>query len=49
MTETISTCLVDPHTKQSRNNPIDLYEAWNKPEKDNQRRAELKQIEDFRK
>jgi hypothetical protein len=27
--------------------PIDLYKAWNKPEKAKERRAQLAQIEDF--
>jgi len=35
------------HTIESWNNLIDLYEAWNKPEKAEERRAKLKQIEDF--
>jgi len=30
-----------PHTKESLNSPIDLYEAWNKPEKANEWRAKL--------
>jgi hypothetical protein len=29
------------------NNLIDLYKAWNKPEKANEWRAKLAQIEDF--
>jgi len=33
-----------PHTLQSLNNLIDLYEAWNKPQKADQSRAKLKQI-----
>jgi len=36
-----------PNTKESFNNLIELYEAWNKPEKANERRTELEQIEDF--
>jgi tetratricopeptide (TPR) repeat protein len=36
-----------PHTLQSLNNLIDLYEGWNKPEKANEWRAKLIQIEDF--
>jgi hypothetical protein len=32
-----------PHTLQSWNNLIELYEAWNKPEKANQWRAKLPQ------
>jgi hypothetical protein len=34
-----------PRTIDSMNNLIDLYEAWNKPEKANQWRAKLEQIE----
>ena len=30
-----------PHTQQSLNNLIDLYEAWNKPEKANEWKALL--------
>ena len=36
-----------PHTIQSLNNLIDLYEAWNKPEKAEEWRAKMTQIEDF--
>ena len=36
-----------PHTKESLNCLIDLYEAWNKPEKVEEWRVKLKQIEDF--
>jgi hypothetical protein len=36
-----------PNTKESLNNLISLYEAWNKPEKANEWRVELAQIEDF--
>ena len=36
-----------PHTLQSLNNLIDLYEAWNKPEKAKEWRAKMIQIEDF--
>jgi hypothetical protein len=36
-----------PHTLQSWNNLIALYEAWNKPEKANGWRAKLTQIEGF--
>jgi hypothetical protein len=32
---------------ESRKNLIDLYEAWNKPEKAEEWRARLEQIEDF--
>jgi hypothetical protein len=32
-----------PHTLQSLNNLIDLYEAWNKPEKANDLRVRLPQ------
>ena len=35
------------HTKEPLNNLIALYEAWNKPEKANEWRAKLAQIEDF--
>ncbi|MFC1634256.1 hypothetical protein ACFL5Z_05395 [Planctomycetota bacterium] len=35
--------------KESVKNLIDLYEAWNKPEKAEEWRAKLKQIEDFQK
>jgi hypothetical protein len=35
------------HTKESLNNLIDLYEAWNKPEKAEEWRAQLVHIEDF--
>jgi len=34
-----------PHTLQSLNNLIDLYEAWNKPEKAEKWRAKLPQTE----
>jgi hypothetical protein len=34
-------------TSQTLNNLIDLYEAWNKPEKANEWRAKLAQIEDY--
>jgi hypothetical protein len=34
-----------PHTIESWNNYIDLYEAWGKPEKANEWRAELPQAE----
>ena len=34
-----------PHTKESLDNPIDLYEAWNKPEKAKEWRAKLPQTE----
>ena len=37
-----------PHTKESFNELIDLYEAWNKPEKANEWRPKLEQIEDFK-
>lgn len=36
-----------PHTKESLNNLIDLYEAMNKPEKAEEWRDRLSQIEDF--
>ena len=36
-----------PHTRESIKSLIDLYEAWNKPEKVKEWRAKLKQIEDF--
>ncbi|MFC1634823.1 tetratricopeptide repeat protein [Planctomycetota bacterium] len=36
-----------PHTIESLNNLIDLYEDWNKPEKAEEWRAKLAQIEDF--
>jgi hypothetical protein len=32
---------------ESLNNLIDLYEAWNKPEKAKEWRTKLTQIEDF--
>jgi hypothetical protein len=35
-----------PHTLESLNNLINLYEAWNKPEKADEWRAKLLQIED---
>jgi len=38
-----------PHTLESLNNLIDLYEAWNKPEKANEWRAKLPQTEAVRK
>jgi hypothetical protein len=38
-----------PHTLQSLNNLIALYEAWNKPEKANQWRAKLPQTEGMEK
>jgi len=34
-----------PHTLQSLNNLIDLYEAWNKPEKANEWRAKVPKTE----
>jgi len=34
-----------PHTIESINNLIELYEAWNKPEKAEQWRAKLPQTE----
>ena len=34
-----------PHTLESINTLIDLYEAWNKPEKANEWRAKLPQTE----
>jgi len=37
-----------PHTKESWNHLIALYEAWNKPEKAEEWRAKLEQIEDFK-
>jgi Flp pilus assembly protein TadD len=36
-----------PHTLESMNNLIALYEAWNKPEKAEAWRTKLAQIEDF--
>jgi hypothetical protein len=41
--------LVDthPHTNESWNHLINLYETWNKPEKAKEYRAKLAQIEDF--
>ena len=36
-----------PHTLMSWNNLIKLYEAWNKPEKADEWRAKLTQMEDF--
>jgi hypothetical protein len=35
-----------PHTLESWNNLIELYEAWGKPEKANQWRAQLPQRDD---
>lgn len=35
-----------PHTLESWNNLITLYEAWDKPEKANQWRAKLPQTKD---
>jgi hypothetical protein len=34
-----------PHTLESLNNLIDLYEAWNKPEKAKEWQAKLQQTE----
>jgi len=34
-----------PHTKESMNNLIALYEAWNKPEKAKEWRAKLPKTE----
>ena len=34
-----------PHTLESMNSLIDLYEAWNKPEKAEQWRAKLSKTE----
>ncbi len=36
-----------PHTLESWNNLIELYEAWDKPEKAEEWRAKLSQIEDI--
>jgi len=36
-----------PHTIESLNNLIALYEAWNKPEKAEQWQAKPTQMEDF--
>ncbi|MFC1637222.1 tetratricopeptide repeat protein [Planctomycetota bacterium] len=36
-----------PHTLESWHNLIDLYKAWNKPEKAKEYRTRLTQIEDF--
>jgi hypothetical protein len=36
-----------PHTLESWNNLIALYEAWNKPEKAKEWRVKLTQIEDY--
>ncbi len=36
-----------PHTLESWNNLIELYEAWNKPEKAEEWRAKLSQMEDI--
>ena len=36
-----------PHTLESLNNLIVLYESWNKPEKANEWREKLTKIEDF--
>jgi len=38
-----------PHTLESMNNLIDLYEAWGKPEKANEWRVKLPQTENMRK
>jgi tetratricopeptide (TPR) repeat protein len=38
-----------PYTLESLKNFIDLYEAWNKPEKAEEWRGKLAQIEDFEK
>jgi hypothetical protein len=38
---------IHPHTKESLNNLIDLYEACNKPEEAEKWRAKLAQMEDF--
>lgn len=35
-----------PHTKESLNSLIDLYEAWNKPDRTKEWRERLAQIED---
>jgi hypothetical protein len=36
-----------PHTIESCKSLVDLYEAWNKPEKAQEWRVKLTQIEDF--
>ena len=36
-----------PHTSESLNNLIDLYEAWNKPGKAQEWQTKLAQIENF--
>jgi hypothetical protein len=36
-----------PHTSESWNDLIELYEAWNKPEEADKWQAKLRQIEDF--
>ena len=38
---------IHPHTIESWKSLIDLYEAWNKPEKAEEWRARMAQIEDF--
>ena len=40
-------CQNAPKAIEPDRNLIHLYEAWNKPEKANQWRAKLEQIEDF--
>ena len=37
----------DPHTSESLNSLINLYEAWNKPEKAKEWQVRLVQIEDY--
>jgi len=37
-----------PHTLESKNNLIDLYEAWNKPEQAEKWQAKLSQTEALR-
>ena len=38
-----------PHTIESMNNLIDLYEIWNKPKKAEKWRVKLAQMEEFNK
>jgi hypothetical protein len=38
-----------PHTQQSLNNLVDLYESWNKPEKFEEWRAKLPLADNMKK
>jgi hypothetical protein len=45
----VTVCYLNAMAQKSLNNLITLYEAWNKPEKAEEWRTKLAQIEDFQK